>query len=93
MGKYLDFYKRGMKNGKIPAHPKTGLTFGLCYALADISGVDCVLDADLKLFEPLNHEKPATMYWGSGTDREQLGEFTTNRQNIILLLAAMNNEL
>jgi hypothetical protein len=84
--KYLPLYESLMYEGR--------LTFGagLCLELS-------MRHLDVREFEEL-FEPPEkfyrylpTAYWGSGVKDRLLGEFTALRENMLLLMAAMNNEL
>lgn len=86
--KYLKLYREWMKTGEMSYA-------GLCLAIP----------SDGKLFfktmfkpttqELIEHEKDGygTCYWGRKKGAESAFAFTPFRQNIILFLAAMNNEL
>ena len=88
MKKYLEFYHKCMKTGRLP---KTGL----CYCFDH--------NEDIKLFYPPSDNG----FWGydgrniPGLYFKEFGvspydlrfAFTPLRQNIVLFLAAMNNEL
>ncbi len=92
MGKYLKFYEDCMVTGFLPRKA------GLCREFTH---------KELKLIKPttkerniLRKENYFSGYWGSGfhfTDYPDssilCGGFTPLRQTIVLLLAAMNNEL
>lgn len=81
--KYLPFYNKCIKSGKIP-------DWGLCYSFHG--------NSFFQLIDPENgrHES----YWGYSESVSDYvdyvsvrTEFTPLRQNIVLLMAAMNNEL
>jgi hypothetical protein len=82
--KYLDFYKKCMKTGVLPER-------GLCSC--------CEIEDDMiKLFKP--YEGFSLAYWGYNGDEYwwatsvyEKYAFTKFRQTIVLLMAAMNNEL
>jgi hypothetical protein len=80
--KYLDFYNKCMETGKIP-------TNGLCLCFKN--------DKLFALMDPDNGERLS--YWGFDRDKfaspmESVWfEFTPTRQNAVLLMAAMNDEL
>lgn len=85
--KYLPFYYEWIKTGKMSDD-------GLCY----IFGQDYLF----KLFIPnpeeeleLERNLLPTIFWGKGTidGLYNGGGFSPLRQNIVLLMAAMNNEL
>jgi hypothetical protein len=96
MGKYLDFYKKCMDDGsRLPWWSETERCNGLCPAFY------MYMDdgfAELKsLFEPElpegEEENDINRFWGSGDPSSpRMTEFTSLRQNIVLFLAAMNNE-
>lgn len=84
--KFLDFYLEHIKYGELP-----------------FAGICCCFDEDeeainqIDLFEP-THEEAAQYghgvgWWGRVVGKETLTEFTPFRQNVILFLAAMNDEL
>jgi hypothetical protein len=92
-GRYLTFYYKFMDRGVIP-------NFGLCNVF------DNGLDNDLfELLKPTPEDKAeiiseglSTSAWGSGLPTPSdvdglLTKFTPLRQNIVLLMAALNNEL
>ena len=80
MGKYLKFYKECLRYGFMP-NP------GLCYTFR--------YDPLFQLIDPERGEMIS--YWGHDGDDDSEHiirfEFTPLRQNIVLLMAAMNNEL
>ncbi len=90
--KYLDFYKKCMKTGRIPS-VDTRLTInGLCSCL----GKDA-----MDLFTPtwwdcIRYQVSEDGYWAADQPNSgvlnELG-FGPTRQTIVLFLAAMNNEL
>ena len=98
--RHLGFYNTFMRDGKLPCN-------GLC-GCADAAYVDNVLllllsptDEDM---EDLRLEGKYTGYWGSDyyinpgliTTSEYAGlatDFTPLRQNVVLFMAAINNEL
>jgi hypothetical protein len=96
-GKYLKFYYEFIKN---PAESLSvrvnhdnycheGQLVGLCSMFR--TEIDYFAELELNdLFEPKRYKMP---WWASGSSSPKLGEFTPLRQNIVLLMAAMNNEL
>jgi hypothetical protein len=89
-GKHLKFYKDCMSTGRLP-------DFGLCYSLGGRL---------LQLFTPTIEEKfqledegLCPIYWAYGVsddfknDEERWHSFSSLRQTIVLLMAAINNEL
>lgn len=85
--KYLPLYEFLVKHGSL-----TG-PHGLCNEF-HINGLDWKEFEDL--FKPPNDIDRLYhhFYWGSGSFQYQaLGEFTPLRQNILLLMAALNDEL
>jgi len=84
--KYLPLYKSSIKSKRLPLK-------GLCACFPN--------DPDLKLFEPTLDEAKAnghlTGYWGNEmmdiNQKEPFIQFNEFRQNVMLLLAALNNEL
>lgn len=91
MGKYLDFYKRCLKVGRMPNR-------GLCNCRA-------INKSDLKLFIPSYEDIPNIIvcegYWafdgeaffGAFSFSERCFAFSELRQTIVLFMAAMNDEL
>lgn len=83
--KYLKFYEDCMTTGELP-------DYGLCNSIESYDG-------ELMLFEPPSGLFSPYDYWGFGENPEHLSsyvvatKFTTLRQTIVLLLAAMNDEL
>lgn len=88
---YLDYYKKWMETGELPNN-------GLCNSLSqpiDFGMYFMPTDEDL---EELLSERCSCIYFTSGLqwdcdeiDKKEL--FTPLRQTIVLLLAAMNDEL
>ena len=82
---YLEFYRRCLKNKKLPNR-------GLC---------GCISDPLLDFFSEAHPDFGRSWYWGydgnhyseKGTGDEVHFAFTPLRQNIVLFMAAMNNEL
>jgi hypothetical protein len=62
---------------------------GLCLALCEVSGKDYGHFTHVIFTEDEYDKEQAADFWFT----EKRGVFTPNRQNIILLLAAENNEL
>jgi hypothetical protein len=98
MKKYLKFYERCMKTGVLPEESIEGYTLysgsnGLC------NSVDFDDDnAAFHLFEPTHEEMilyrcPSRAYWAWDGVGLNSSHFGPTRQNIVLFLAAMNNEL
>lgn len=90
--KYLKLYKKWMKDQRLP-HGR-----GLCYELANL--YDKHGEALLDLLSPTSDDDDSlrdnwleTRHWGSDAPDKQLGVFTPLRQNLVLLMAALNNEL
>jgi hypothetical protein len=93
--KYLDFYKKCMKTGYMPKSSLNGMNNGLCGNFGE---------KVMEIFEPTieNCREYCVVSWGYwAADRELVMDdpdywhtgFGPTRQNIILFLAAMNNEL
>lgn len=94
MGIHLDFYNHCMKTGELPFE-------GLCIC----AHRDIISKELLDLFEPSEEEidllawqQLCTTMWASGCREEDVSDecmigFTPLRQAIVLLMAAMNNEL
>jgi hypothetical protein len=85
---YLDLYMKWMREGEMP-------TWGLCGSLG-FTG----LYGDLDIFEPtkedydrIGEEDKNIIFWGSDSPDIEKHIFTPLRQNIVLLMAAMNGEL
>lgn len=83
--KYLSLYEKWMKAGKMPKA-------GLCYIFK--------YDSLFKMMEPtfidginLAKESLPVTFWGKGSWQYRHGAFSPLRQNIVLFMAAMNNEL
>lgn len=77
--KYLPFYKKCVESGMMPAP-------GLCWSLQ--------WDASIDLFRP--KYKSYWHYWATDQGDESFEgdkRFNPLRQNIVLFMAAMNNEL
>lgn len=89
--KYYDFYVECMENGFMPFG-------GLCASIPKFSRKD---EYTLGLFSPTDddvanpHNQMSTSlgYWGRSFQFESVFEFNEFRQNVVLFLAAMNNEL
>lgn len=91
--KYLKLYKEWAAKGEIPLVSGKGYNGGLCAIFGK--------DKQFKLLKPLTEDeletRPIWGYWGC--DGYSLGvfelsvEFTPLRQNIVLLMAALNGEL
>lgn len=84
--KYLLLYEKWVKTGYIPGD-------GLCNCYCN--GHRLAKHELMKLFEPFRKE--SERIWWAGevgtTGTEYLSRFNPFRQNIILFMAAMNNEL
>lgn len=96
MGKYLDFYKKCMEVGTLDSFRVPGACIGgLCSTIAN--------DGVTEWFNPDVKGRLRGAYWGycntlheyegMNTFEERAYSFTPLRQNMILLLAAMNDEL
>jgi hypothetical protein len=91
--KYLELYHRWMKTGRIE-HYLGHKPNGLCNT--EISSCDL-----FQLFVPEESTVDGNAYWASGISGDEYAnnrerctaEFTPLRQNIVLFMAAMNNEL
>ena len=95
--KYLEYYKKAMKTGKLLNINNHYCPNGLC---GEFDGCD-----EMNLFEPtredykeLSRQGLCTAYWASGLPYEYPMStldscFSPLRQNIVLFLAAMNEEL
>ena len=86
--KYLELYKRWAKNGEIPLCIDSGLCGGLCGS---------ILYKDHEFRELFASGQSKFTYWAMGfnckSEYEVMFDFNPIRQNIVLFLAAMNNEL
>lgn len=94
MKQFLEFYFEHMQSGEIPC-------VGLCSSLYPLQPFPYAFN----LIEPtigdeweLEQENLSTVYWGSGLSidapiQERRYKFTPLRQNLVLLLAAINEEL
>lgn len=82
--KFLDFYLKYV-DSELPFS-------GLCCCFKHQTDLD-----KIGLFEPSYHERVkydhGAGWWGRVPGREGICEFTPFRQNVILFLAAMNDEL
>jgi hypothetical protein len=92
MGKYLDFYKKCMESGKIPHRHVDGNDGGLCGVLgSDTMDLFIPTHADC-----VEYNVSCYGYFASdnkyGSFFKRALDFGPTRQNIILFLAAMNNE-
>jgi len=98
--KHLEFYKKNLELSTIPYHEGGGLC-----GCAEVGLIDKKL---LEIFEP-SHEEFKILFsqrlvpyigldnfWAAGIDVDEIGrniKFTHLRQTIVLLMAAINNEL
>lgn len=81
-GKHLQFYMDCMSNGVMPEN-------GLCRCAT----TNLISDDDLSLyFKPYDFIENL-YFWASGEKNDKQYVFTPLRQTIVLLLAAINNEL
>ena len=85
--KYLPLYYEWMETGNIPYKEHRGICGGLC----------SIFHND-KMFKLINPPNGAGWYWGCSWDDSDRGYafstgFTPMRQTVVLLMAAMNNEL
>lgn len=80
--KYLKLYKIILKNGVMPCS-------GLCPSVYEVCGNDALIQ-----FINIMRPKSASgfEFWASTSDRDYY-HFNPLRQNLLLLMAAMNNEL
>lgn len=81
--KYLPLYYKWMRLGQLPGRS------GLCLAFYNEDLPYCLLHDEFLTSGDYTHDKYRSFYTAEGCD----GVFTSNRQNIVLFLAAMNNEL
>lgn len=87
---FLPKYEEWMKTGRMAE-------WGLCDSLTDKAHqpfLDIISPTRGELDE-LVKENCASIYWGAGIPREgsMLYQFTPLRQTLVLLMAALNNEL
>lgn len=82
--KYLPLYYEWMRLGRVRYYS------GLCGAILNLVGSDAMLNMK-DLFMPDIFEYG--LFWASENTDCCVGEFNPTRQNIILFLAAMNDEL
>jgi len=90
--KYIDIYNKFVLSGKLENHPTSCLNGGVCGALPRTK-----LREFCELFKPDYYDHA---YWGypykfpeRGSQDKAVYGFNPLRQNMILLMAAMNNEL
>jgi len=86
MGKYLDMYNRLAESNSCPA---------LCWTqeiMHDDSIFNSLRPTDQEILEHREEGYNRT-YWGDREDKSDYSEFTPLRQNIVLFMAAMNDEL
>lgn len=93
--KYLAIYYKWINAGKMMGvecryHPEK--TSGLCDAFRDDELFELINPTDQDVYE-LEKEGLNTFCWASGSSDCCFHEFTPLRQNIVLLMAAMNGEL
>lgn len=89
MGKYLDFYKECIMSGRIPSMQRPQADGGLC----GVFGTRIMY-----VFTPTNddcdeYDVCTWSYFASDPGWPRILGFGPTRQNIVLLLAAMNGEL
>lgn len=88
-GKYLAFYMECSRRRKMKYT-------GLCHAFKDHMEMDY---PEFELIKPTDEERARLWpefnptWWGSGTEWQELHKFTPLRQTLVLLMAALNNEL
>lgn len=92
MGRYLKFYEDCMKTGLVPGKN------GLCQNFEISINIHAkkVYDKNFALFTPTTEEiigMRLTDYWADENCADCGENFGPIRQNIVLLMAAMNNEL
>lgn len=90
---WLDLYKKWIKAGQLTPHYGNGTCGGLCSAIP----ADLLKSEIWKIVSPEIGETNGTAYWAAGDEINDMLEecygFTPLRQNLILLCAALNNEL
>lgn len=85
---YLELYKKCFELGRLP-------DFGLCSCISNRIGYGNAMEFE-HLFNPLFKSiiKPiSNRYWGADDYDDILCDFGPTRQNMLLLMAAMNDEL
>ena len=97
---HLDFYNTCMKNKERMINTffsRNGYYGGLCNA-ANWKKINGKMLK--RYFKPtyeescqLSREGKSSVFWGSGSGCEKIGIFTPLRQTIVLLMAAINEEL
>jgi hypothetical protein len=92
--KYLPLYYKWMESERLP-HNGLCNCFGLCYSEDKWESGEGYEDFEIMFplpYDDVNIE--CRNYWGAGEKVRNLHvAFTPLRQNIVLFLAAMNNEL
>ena len=90
--KYLPLYYKWMETGRIKDAHNYGPSGGLCNTI--------IGHRTMKIFEPTDSDfieyNIHTLFWGHGgssCDPKRVYSFSELRQTIVLLLAAMNDEL
>lgn len=94
---YLDFYYKFMKTGKMTNYYEPKEIFyggGLCNALP----YTLLMEEPFELIYPTPGDKPVSVaFWADGVDKHDYNkrrfEFTPLRQTLLLLCAAMSDEL
>ncbi len=88
--KYLTFYNKCIKDGKMPHE-------GLCRCFPSDKKLDLLTPKTVNEFPFYsNPDSIKWAYWaadGEGSGYQSDFKFTPLRENIVLLMAAMNNEL
>ena len=86
---YLKYYKEWMKDEKLPS-------FSLCFSLPE----KLRMNKYFNLIKPTNDdlinlsdENKNLVYWGSDSYHVKMFQFTELRQTLLLIAAALNNEL
>lgn len=86
--KYLPLYESLLKNGMTEP--------GLCYYFCDAKSLGWRFNSNplFIIMKPTGKDKcENSMYWGSESKSGDHYQFTPLRQNIVLLMCAMNGEL
>lgn len=85
---YLKDYQNWMIDGKMPNN-------GLCNHYGDYEHLELMtfISPNSKEKDELFWQNNSHLFWGSDSHKENRYVFTPLRQNLVLLMAALNNEL
>lgn len=87
--KYLKLYREWVKPKGFLQTGSICMEFNYRYHYPEYSLIEPT-SADIKKIKRAGHD---AAYWGSGNYSIRWGIFTPLRQNLVLLMAALNNEL